>query len=143
MPLAQNLQNLVADVFVLYLRAHGYHWNVEGSDFFQYHGLFDEIASDIYGSLDPLAENIRKLGEYAPFTLQSFAASTVLTTNRVPTNPRSMASDLLEGNETVIGRLNECFKSANDEDQQGIANFLAERIDAHQKWSWFLKSAIK
>jgi DNA-binding ferritin-like protein len=33
------------------------------------------------------------------------------------------------------------FNTANESNQQGIANFIAERIDMHQKWNWFLKAS--
>ena len=34
---------VMADTFKFYIRAHGYHWNVEGPDFYQYHKLLEEI----------------------------------------------------------------------------------------------------
>lgn len=143
MDLVQQLRGLLSDVVTLYFRAQGYHWNVEGEDFSQYHALFAEIYSDIYDSIDPLAENIRKLGAYAPFTLAGFIAARSLDDSRVSTDPKSMAQDLLEANEALLKVLNAVFATANSDNQQGIANFIAERIDMHQKWSWQLRSSVK
>jgi starvation-inducible DNA-binding protein len=143
MTLVKELQELMGDVTVFYFRAHGYHWNVEGEDFSQYHNLFEDIYSDVYGSIDPLAENIRKLGEYAPFKLDTLIKLASLEDSKVPTNPRAMAKDLLEANESLIEILKSVFHTANDDDEQGIANFIAERIDMHQKWSWQLKASTK
>jgi starvation-inducible DNA-binding protein len=143
MALVKELQELMGDVTVFYFRAHGYHWNVEGEDFSQYHNLFEDIYSDVYGSIDPLAENIRKLGEYAPFKLDTLIKLASLEDSKVPTNPRAMAKDLLEANESLIEILKSVFHTANDDDEQGIANFIAERIDMHQKWSWQLKASTK
>lgn len=143
MTLVKELQELMGDVTVFYFRAHGYHWNVEGEDFSQYHNLFEDIYSDVYGSIDPLAENIRKLGEYAPFKLDTLITLASLEDSKVPTNPRAMAKDLLEANESLIEILKSVFHTANDDDEQGIANFIAERIDMHQKWSWQLKASTK
>jgi starvation-inducible DNA-binding protein len=143
MTLVKELQELMGDVTVFYFRAHGYHWNVEGEDFSQYHNLFEDIYSDVYGSIDPLAENIRKLGEYAPFKLDTLIKLASLEDSKVPTNPRAMAKDLLEANESLIEILKSVFHTANDDDEQGIANFIAERIDMHQKWAWQLKASTK
>jgi starvation-inducible DNA-binding protein len=143
MALVKELQELMGDVTVFYFRAHGYHWNVEGEDFSQYHNLFEDIYSDVYGSIDPLAENIRKLGEYAPFKLDTLIKLASLEDSKVPTNPRAMAKDLLEANESLIETLKSVFHTANDDDEQGIANFIAERIDMHQKWAWQLKASTK
>jgi starvation-inducible DNA-binding protein len=143
MALTDELAELQADVTVLYFKAHGYHWNVEGSDFGQYHSLFKTIYKDIYSSIDPLAENIRKLGEYAPFKLDTLIKLTSLSDSKVDTNPKAMAKDLLKSNEQVVGKLKSVFDTANEANEQGVANFIAERIDLHQKWSWQLKASTK
>ena len=143
MALAKELSELLGDTVAFYLRAHGYHWNVEGEDFYQYHGLFEDIYSDVYSSIDPLAENIRKLGEYAPFKLDTLIKLSSLENGKVDTSPKAMAKDLLKGNEHIVGKLKSVFETANSDNEQGIANFIAERIDMHQKWSWQLKASVK
>ena len=62
--LADQLNVLLADISVMYHTVHEFHWNVKGKDFYQYHKFYDEIVSDLQGSIDPIAENIRKLGDY-------------------------------------------------------------------------------
>jgi starvation-inducible DNA-binding protein len=142
--LINSLRGLLADVVALYFRAHGHHWNIEGPDFAQYHGLFGDIYEDIYGSIDPLAENIRKLGEFAPFRLDRILELKTLPDNsRTMNDAKSLAKDLLEGNEFLIGQLKAVFKVADSLDEQGVANFIADRIDMHQKWSWQLKASVK
>lgn len=141
--LAKELSELLGDVTVFYFRAHGYHWNVEGEDFSQYHSLFESIYEDVYSSIDPIAENIRKLDEYAPFKLDTLIKLASLEDSKVPTKPVAMAKDLLKANGEVIEKLNTVFHTANDADEQGIANFIAERIDMHQKWAWQLKASTK
>lgn len=141
--LTKELSELLGDATVFYFRAHGYHWNVEGEDFSQYHDLFADIYEDVYSSIDTIAENIRKLDEYAPFKLDTLLKLASLKDSKVPTKPVAMAKDLLEANGEVIEKLKTVFHTANDADEQGIANFIAERIDMHQKWSWQLKASTK
>jgi len=143
MALSKELSELLGDVVAFYFRAHGYHWNVEGEDFSQYHGLFEDIYEDVYSSIDPIAENIRKLDEYAPFKLDTLIKLASLEDSKVPTKPVAMAKDLLKANGEVIEKLKKVFHTANDADEQGIANFIAERIDMHQKWAWQLKASTK
>jgi len=141
--LVKSLKVLVSDVVTFYFMAHGYHWNVEGPDFSQYHSLFSDIYEDAYGSIDPIAENIRKLDDYAPFSLQKFLDLRTLEFKDVQTNPKAMAKSLLTANESVIQTLKKSFTEAEKADEQGIMNFLADRIDHHQKWSWQLKASTK
>lgn len=143
MSLAKELSELQADVTVLYFKAHGYHWNVEGEDFHQYHDFFSDIYEDIYGSIDPIAENIRKLGEYAPFKLDTLIKLSSLEDSKVDPSPKAMAKDLSKDNDKVIEKLKSVFDTAIKEDEQAIANFLADRLDMHQKWAWQLKASVK
>ena len=141
---ATALRVLLSDVVSFYLRAHGFHWNVEGPDFSEYHALFEAIYSDVYESIDPIAENIRKLGEYAPFTLAAFASARTLDDSPLAKpDAVTLASDLFDANDQVLDTLRQTFHAANDNDEQGVANFIAERIDMHQKWAWQLRSSIK
>lgn len=141
--LTKALKSLLADVFTVYLQAHGYHWNVEGADFSQYHALFGEITDDIYSSVDPIAENIRKLDDYAPLTLQKMIDLRTVDFKDVEPAPKAMVKELLKSNEALIKQLNVAFSAATKEKQEGIANFLSERIDMHQKWAWQLRASAK
>lgn len=140
--LPEELTELLADVITFYFRAHGAHWNVKGPDFAEYHALFEAIYEDVYSSIDPIAENLRKIGAPAPFQLSAFAAMSELQDTNVGTDARALATDLLVANDLLIDELTEAFACANDYNQQGIANFLADRIDAHQKWKWQLSSSL-
>jgi len=138
------LKALLADTVALKFKAHGYHWNVEGHDFPQAHAFFETIYNDYEEAIDGFAENIRRLDTYAPFTLSRFIE---LSKNVADTGVSSdfvvMAADLLVSNDEVLKKLKDAFDQADSDRQQGIANFLAERIDQHQKWHWQLKAVTK
>lgn len=141
--LIEKLKKLTATMVALKFKAHGYHWNVEGDDFPQFHDFFGDIYADIDGSIDDLAENIRKLGGYAPYKLSRLTGLSDLPETNVSSDPVSMSKDLLEANEIAIRLLMSAFDVANESRQQGIANFLAGRIEMHQKWSWQLRASSK
>jgi len=137
------LEKLLSDVVSLYFRAHGYHWNVKGIEFSQYHELFNEIYEDVYGSIDPLAENILKLGYDAPFTFGEFMQLRSIDDSSVTMDsPQAMAYDLCQANDFIIKELKDTFDIVTAANEQGIANFIADRIDNHQKWAWQLKSSL-
>lgn len=141
--LAEELNELLANVVSFYFKAHGAHWNVMGPDFAEYHELFREIYADAYGSIDPIAENVRKLGKPALAGLSTIALTAELPeTAPNVTDARVLATEVLAANEMLIEELAEAFDCAIMHNQQGIANFLAERIDAHQKWKWQLSSSL-
>ena len=141
--LNEELTELLADVVSFYFRAHGAHWNVKGADFSEYHKLFLKIYEDVYESIDPIAENLRKLGSLAPFTLVSFLAlRSIEDAPATLQDPMALANDLLAANDIVLDELSDAFDCASAYNQQGVANFLAGRIDQHQFWKWQLTASL-
>ena len=143
MALTNALKTVLADAVTMYFTAHGFHWNVEGQDFSQYHSLFAEIYEDVYSSIDPLAEDIRKLGEYAPFTLSKFIDLRTIEAKDVKPEPKAMAKELLRLNDGFLESIATAQKEAQKANEQGIMNFLAERDDMHKKWRWQLTASTK
>lgn len=132
-----------ADSFIFYMQAHYYHWNVEGRHFSQDHEFFGKIYEDVQGSLDKFAEEIRTLGTYAPGVFDRFMdLSKIQQQSKIP-NAEQMHVDLIETNDTVIASLTELFKMLEATDNFGFADFVGERIDAHQKVKWMLTSTLK
>lgn len=140
--LVDELTEAFADVFSFYLRAHGAHWNVVGPNFSEYHSLFGEIYDDVLGSVDPLAENLRKLGAPAPSTLPQIVELRELQDAAVGNQAPALAADLQQANVQVIDSLGDVFDCATALNQQGLANYIAERIDMHQKWAWQLSASL-
>jgi starvation-inducible DNA-binding protein len=141
--LADSLKTLLATNFAYYLKAHGFHWNVEGPDFGQLHKFFQKIYEDAYSALDPTAEYIRYLGEYSPASLERFTELTEITGQTKIPRARLMLEELKVNNDQMIDLLTRCFNEANDDNEQGIANFIAERLSAHGKYRWQLTSYLK
>jgi starvation-inducible DNA-binding protein len=140
--LADDLKTLLATTFSFYLKATNFHWNIVSPDFPQYHAFLGDLYGNIYESVDPIAEYIRALNFYSPASLSRFSELTLITDQTEIIQPPSLFSVLLEDNTTYLTLLNACFNSATTEKQQGIANFLAERIDYHGKIAWQLRSIL-
>lgn len=141
--LSDNLKALYASSFSFFIKSFGFHHNVEGPDFPQYHEFLGSIYQDIYGSLDKTAEYIRTLDSYAPGSLTRFIELSVISDQTKIPRAELMLQELCEDNERMIALLNQTFASAEAENKQGIANFIAERLDAHEKLCWMLKSTLK
>ena len=139
--LAACLSVMLSSAFTFYLKAHGFHWNVKGQDFREFHDLFGDIAADVYGSIDDNAENILVLGYDAPASLSLFLSMTVVADGDiVNSDPMSMSKALLKANEDMIAQIHKAFKCATAADEQGIIDFLAQRDSMHKKWAWQLRA---
>jgi len=140
--LALRLSDLLGDVVTFKFMAHGFHWNIRGINFAQFHEFFGEIYEDADNSIDPIAENIRKLGFNAPFRLQDFIQSADEIAPTDSNDAMEMCRSLYISNQDVIECIVHAIAVADELEEQGILNFLAERQDQHQKWEWQLRSIV-
>jgi len=137
--LVDNMKSLLASSFSLYLKATNFHWNVEGPDFPEYHEFLGNFYAEIYETIDPIAEYIRALDSYAPASLSKFQELTFIKDQTLQLLPVDMFTELLADSNILLEFLKATFSVASSENQQGIANFLAERIYAMQKHTWMLR----
>ncbi len=72
------LNQHLADSFDLMSQVKQAHWNVKGSDFWQLHKLFDEVAARAAEWVDEVAERVTALGGYATGTVRMAAATSTL-----------------------------------------------------------------
>jgi starvation-inducible DNA-binding protein len=135
---AQNLSNLVVFSF----KAQGHHWNVKGMKFYMFHDFFGEIYEEAQSAIDPMAENLLKLGSNAPYKLVDFARLSTLEDSEC-SDVYSMLKDLYMSNEEVLSSLNECYELADECREYGLADFLGQRIDIHKKHAWMLKAHME
>ncbi len=141
--LVDELKKVHADAFTFYLKAHYYHWNVEGPNFPQYHDFLQNLYQEVFASIDTLAELIRTLDSYAPGTLTRVKELTSIEeTDDVP-DGITMMSRLLQENNILRASLLTAYRTAESTGEVGISNFLQDRIQAHEKHAWMLRSILK
>jgi starvation-inducible DNA-binding protein len=133
----------MANTFVMYYKAHAAHWNVEGMNFPQYHDFFGKLYEELHGAIDPLAEHIRAMDEYAPKTLRSLLLESEIEEPEIIVDDRSYVVDILDTNNLVLVSLMRAFQRAEEVGEVGLADFITQRIDTHQKHGWMLKAMLR
>ena len=142
--LASGLKELVANLFAMYIRAHGAHWNVESAFFGPLHDFFAKIYDDVHDSIDPVAEGLRFHKFYAPATLGFALSTTNIADMQVKGgNPTEHLQAVLDANTGVLTSLHAAFNAAEALGDVGLANFFQDRIMQHDKWAWQLRSHLK
>jgi len=141
--LVEALKKAQATSFAFYLKAHNYHWNVEGPNFAEYHEFLGDLYAEVFGAVDAIAEHCRTLDAYVPGSFSRFQElSSIEDELSVPTG-RAMMAKLLADNQRVIGDLMAAHREAEMLGKRGIVNFLEDRIDKHDKHGWMLRSFTK
>ena len=132
-----------ASTFSFYLKAHNFHWNVEGIHFKELHDLFGGIYEEVYGSIDDFAEKIRSLGTYVPASFSRFSMLTQIDDEENMLPSEAMIQELLEDNGKMIKLLKLVFVESEKYNEYGFSDFIAGRIDAHRKHGWMLRATLK
>jgi starvation-inducible DNA-binding protein len=142
--LADSLKIALASSYVFQIKVQNFHWNVEGPDFPQYHEFLDNLYSEINdNAIDQTAELIRQLDQYAPGSITRFVELSVIQDQVKIPRAELMIAELYEDSAKLLQLWKEMFPIAEQENEQGIADFIASRIDAHGKHNWMLRSILK
>lgn len=141
--LVKEMKVALATSYTYQLKANYYHWNVEGSDFPQYHELFGKIYQDVYGSVDQFAEEIRALNAYAPGSYTRFSELTLVEEDNTLVPASVMIMRLLNDTYIVIDHLTTVYELCENNKKYGLSDFIAGRIDSLNKFAWQLKATLK
>lgn len=142
--LQTSLRVLIANSYAMYFKAHGFHWNVEGKDFSQFHDFFGNIYQEVYSAIDVIAEELRAIDGYAPANMKALGDMTTISEKDiVGTNVTSMLADLEAANDAVVESLIEAHKLAEEKNIRGLVNLLEDRLDKHAKHGWMIRASLK
>ena len=141
--LRKALKIAFASEFAFYLKAHYFHWNVEGADFAQYHELFGNIYNEVYDTIDTFAENIRKAGGYTPGSFERFSMLSKIEDETDVPDALTMVAELLADSDKMAQLFGLVYQLSEKYGEIGLSNYLAERQDAHRKHSWQLRATLK
>lgn len=132
-----------ADTYAFYVKAQNYHWNVEGPMFAMYHDFFGKIYEEVGGAIDTFAEEIRAQNAYAPAAFGRFKELTNIQDELLIVKPEQMVATLFSDNATVLASLQRARDVADKYGENGLVNFIEERLDQHKKHAWMLRASMK
>ena len=141
--IAQGLSRMLADTYLLYLKTHNFHWNVEGPMFQTLHQMFMEEYVEAWNAIDLIAERIRALGHYAPGTYKEYVKlGSIKETEGVP-KAEQMVKLLIQAQEAVVRTARSVLPIAEDANDQPTLDLLTQRMQIHEKNAWMLRSLLK
>lgn len=141
--LIETLRQVISESYVLYFKAHSFHWNVEGPDFTQYHDFLGKFYEEVFSSIDAYAELIRTMNQYAPTSLKRLIElSTIQEIDNIP-DAIDMLKAIRMDNDRLLATLVKAYDEAEKASEFGISNYLQDRIQAHEKHAWMLRAITK
>lgn len=136
-----HLKKLLANTYALYLKTQNYHWNVTGAHFYSLHKMLEEQYGELAEAVDEIAERIRMLGEHAPGSFAEFAKLLVIDEAAGKLSAADMLQQLVADHAAIVKLCYDTLAKAQESSDEGTAGLVAERIGAHEKVMWMLKSS--
>ena len=142
--ICEILNRQLADTTDLFTQLKHAHWNVKGSEFYQLHKLYDELAACTLEWSDEIAERAAILGGYVKGTLRMAAADT-----RLPEFPTDAVADMETVRALVAAYANYCAstrEAIEATDKLGdptTSDLLTEVSHDADKNLWFLEAHLQ
>lgn len=138
------LNKSLASTADLYAQLKQAHWNVKGPQFIALHKLFDEIAEEIEGHVDTIAERITALGGTALGTIQEAAKNTALREYPVDIFTSTDHLAHLTHNFAILGELVRNHIDETDElNDMGTNDMYIDLSRFLDKNLWFLEAHLQ
>lgn len=140
---ADILNTLLADEYVLYTKTRNAHWNIVGSNFMELHKFFEGQYEALDEIVDSVAERVRSLGHYSLGSMKDFLKLTHLSEEVALSDEKVALKTLLESHETVIMNIRKDIITINDNYKDlGTADFITGIMEEHEKMAWMLRSYL-
>jgi starvation-inducible DNA-binding protein len=138
--IATELSRLLADSSATYNKTLHYHWNVRGPHFYSLHKMFEEQYIELREAMDEIAERVRQLGaDTPPFGSPMDSLTAIRADTGVP-RAMDMVRELIEAHEMTSRAARAAVTVAEEQGDVATADLATERVEAHQKALWMLRS---
>ena len=139
---ATALKRVLSETYALYVKTHGYHWNVTGPRFQALHAEFMTQYTELWAALDELAERIRALGVFAPgSSTELLEHATITADNGVP-DAEVMIANLARGHEAVARAARQGIEEASAVGDDVTVDLLTQRTTIADKTAWMLRASL-
>ena len=141
---ADALNQVLADEFVLYTKTLKFHWNIEGRDFHALHLFLDDQYNQLQTIIDSVAERVRKVGHFAIGSMKEFLAEASLKEHAATTSvAESMLAELVSDHDALIRKTRTLIDDFDKKyDDKGSSDFITGIMKEHEKMAWMLRSSV-
>jgi starvation-inducible DNA-binding protein len=142
-PVVKCLHQELANAYVLYANYKHYHWQTFGPLFRDLHKLFDELAEEVFETVDELAERTRMIGQDPPAHLVEAAKLATVASSGAHDNMRAMVEEGQRNLLIVISEMRKAAKLAEEHDDPGTVDLFSKAVQIHEKHEWFLREILR
>lgn len=140
--LEQLLNEQVANLNVLYVKLHNYHWYVKGSNFFTLHIKFEELYNEVSEQMDAIAERMLTLKWNPAASLKEYLEMATIQEAAGKEEPQAMVQHVLEDLATLTEAYNEGIALADKAEDRATSDLLTGYVGSLEKKMWMLRAYL-
>lgn len=132
----------VANLNVLYVKLHSYHWYVKGNNFFRLHLKFEELYNEVSEQMDAIAERMLTLKWNPAATLKEYLELATIQEASGKEESQAMVQHLLEDLATLCESYREGIELAGKAGDDATADLLTGYVGSLEKHMWMLRAYL-
>ncbi|SFC20642.1 starvation-inducible DNA-binding protein [Marinospirillum celere] len=140
--LSEKLNQLLANYQIFYMNVRGYHWNIQGPEFFELHAKFEEQYNDLLLKVDELAERILTLGHRPMHAFSDYIENSEIKEHKQAHEGKVCVEGLLSGYKQLIQMQRDVMELAGQADDEGTASLMSDYISEQEKTVWMLSAYL-
>jgi starvation-inducible DNA-binding protein len=142
-PVVQALRQQTANAFMLYSNYKHYHGQTFGPLFRDLHKLFDELAHEVFETVDEFAERVRMIGQDPPAHLLESTKLATVAFSGAHSSMREMVEEAQRNVLIVISEMRRGAKIADEHDDPGTVDLFSKSVQVHEKHEWWLRDILR
>lgn len=141
--IAAALNILLANYQIYYQNLRGFHWNIQGRDFFELHIKFEELYNDAAIKIDEVAERILTIDHTPLHSFTDYLATADLKPLTEVREGKIAVTALVEDLTRLVDQQKSIRVSAEDGNDGATADMMATFIEEQEKTLWMYKAWLK
>jgi len=141
--IATDLNKLLANYQIYYQNLRGFHWNIQGRDFFELHVKFEELYNDAAIKIDEVAERILTIDHTPLHSFADYLETATLKPVRGVHKGEPAVKALVDNLIQIVGQQKDIRAKAEDGDDGATADMMATFVEEQEKTLWMYKAWLK
>ncbi len=142
--LINKLNQNIADLHILYVKLHNYHWNVKGMQFFPIHNMTEEYYDYIAELYDTLAERVLQLNAKPLGSVKEYLeVAKIKEEASADFSAVQVLAGVIADFEYLLSAYKELLSIAEEQRDVSTANIVSDTIQWLEKALWMLNASNK
>lgn len=139
-----KLNQNIADLHILYVKLHNYHWNVKGMQFMPIHNMTEEFYNYVAELYDAVAERVLQLGDKPFSSVKEYLEHAQIKEESANDfSAEQVLAGVIADFEYLLSAYKELLSIAEEQQDVSTANIVSDTIQWLEKSLWMLKASSK